>query len=178
MDTIEITPARVDDAEQILAVQHAAYRLEAERHGAAMLPPLAESLDELIAALDSHIVLVARHSTGVATTRSDPVVGSVRALVHDDTAHIGRLAVRPDLHGRGIGRQLLWAIERSTTASVARYELFTGHRSARNLRMYERAGYRRIRDVPASEQVTLIYMEKATMRPGAGARRVLGAPVS
>ena len=176
MDTIEITPARVDDAEQILAVQRAAYRLEAERHGVTVLPPLTETRDELTAALRTHVVLVARHSTGVATTPGDPVVGSVRALVRDATAHIGRLSVRPDLQGHGIGRRLLWAIER-VTAPVARYELFTGHLSARNLRLYGRAGYRRIRDVPADEGVTLVYMEKAIAGESGAAREILSAPV-
>ena len=163
MDTIEITPAPVDAAQEILDLQRAAYQVEARRYGVTDLPPLTQTLDDLIAEYATHTILVARYSPGIATTPNDPIVGSVRARVVDGTAHIGRLVVTPDMHGRGIGRQLLWGIERST-APVTRYELFTGHRSDRNLRMYERAGYRRIRTERQSDRVSLVYMEKVAHR--------------
>ena len=75
--------------------------------------------------------------------------------------------VEPQLHGRGIGRRLLRHIEQ-VTAPIERYELFTGHRSDRNLRLYERAGYRRIRIEPRTPTVTLVYLEK----PGHAAQRL------
>jgi ribosomal protein S18 acetylase RimI-like enzyme len=164
LDTIEITPARVDDAQQILDLQRAAYRSVAEHYGVWDLPPLTQTLDELIAEYATHSILVARHSPGIATTPRDPIVGSVRARVVDGTAYVGRLAVAPDMHARGIGRRLLWGIERST-APVHRYELFTGGRSDRSLRMYERAGYRRIRAEQQPDTVTLVYMEKVERLP-------------
>lgn len=163
METIEIKPARVGDAQQILDLQRLAYRLEAQRYGVDDLPPMTQTLDDLIAEYDTSTILVARYSPGIATTPSDPIVGSVRARVMDGTGHVGRLAVVPKMHGRGIGRQLLWAVER-VTAPVDRYELFAGHRSERNLRMYERAGYRRIRSEQQPDAGTLIYMEKVVRR--------------
>ena len=166
MDTIEITPAQVDAAQEILDLQRAAYQVEARRYGVTHLPPLTQTLDDLIAEFATHTLLIARYSPGIATTPNDPIVGSVRARVVDDTAYIGRLIVTPDMHGRGIGRQLLWGIERAT-APVERYELFTGHRSDRNLRMYERAGYRRIRTERQSDEVSLVYMQKVAPRGAA-----------
>lgn len=163
METIEIKPAQIGDAQQILDLQGVAYRLEAERYGVDDLPPMTQTLDHLIAEYDTSTILVARYSPGIATGPSDPIVGSVRARVVEGTAYVGRLAVVPDMHGRGIGRQLLWAVERAT-APVDRYELFTGHRSDRNLRMYERAGYRRIRSEQQRDAVTLVYMEKVVRR--------------
>ncbi|MBW3603548.1 MAG: GNAT family N-acetyltransferase [Actinobacteria bacterium] len=149
--------AHPDDAGEIIALQRAAYRIEAERYDDFGLPPLTETADEFVAALDTHTVLVARRRDGEP---SAPIVGTARARVVGDTAHIARLSVLPALHGQGIGRQLLAAIEHET-APVRRYELFTGHRSERNLRMYERAGYRRIHTEPQSDAVLLIFMEKA-----------------
>ncbi|CAN5920813.1 GNAT family N-acetyltransferase [soil metagenome] len=149
---LDIAPARAGDADEIIALQRAAYRIEAERYDDFGLPPLTETPTDLVAALDTHTVLVARRHDGA-------VVGTARARIRGDTAHIARLSVRPDLHGHGIGRQLLRAIEQAT-APVRRYELFTGHRSDRNLRMYERAGYRRVRNAPQSDAVVLIYLEK------------------
>lgn len=164
MDTIAITPAREQDAAHILGLQRAAYRLEAVRYDDHGLPPLTQTLDALLAEFVTHTILVARRSTGIAAGPADPIVGSIRARVDAGTAHIGRLAVTPGLHGRGIGRRLLWGIERAV-APVERYELFTGHRSDRNLRMYARAGYRRVRTEAQSERVSLVFMEKPAPRP-------------
>lgn len=166
MDTLEIRPARPDDAEEILDLQRAAYRIEAERYGDFALPPLTETLDDLTAMFHTHTILVARHTVAVATVATDPIVGTVRARVVGGTANVARLAVHPALHGRGIGRQLLVAIERAV-APVDRYELFTGHRSERNLRLYERAGYRQLRTVRESDRVSLTFLEKVATNGGA-----------
>jgi ribosomal protein S18 acetylase RimI-like enzyme len=151
LDTIETSHAELRDAERILFLQYAAYRLEAELYDDYRLPPLTQTLPDLLAEYRTHTILVARDQC--------QIVGTVRARVVDGTAHIGRLAVDPLRHGRGIGRRLLRDIERAT-APVERYELFTGHRSDRNLRLYERAGYHRIRTEPRSRTVSLVYLEK------------------
>ena len=54
---------------------------------------------------------------------------------------IGRLMAAPDLAGHGLGRMLLEHAERQAPDGVARYRLFTGAGSARNLRLYRAAGY-------------------------------------
>ena len=73
--------------------------------------------------------------------RRSPAVGwSARcARERDGVLHVGRLVVAPDLQGRGIGTRLLLAAERSTALPSA--TLFTGARSAANLRLYRRHGY-------------------------------------
>jgi len=151
LDTIEISHAEAGDAERILYLQYAAYRTEAELYDDFRLPPLTQTLPELLAEFRTHTILVAR--------RQGRIVGSVRARVDDGAAHIGRLAVDPAWHGQGIGRGLLRGIEQAT-APVERYELFTGHRSDRNLRLYQRAGYHRIRMERRSATVSLVYLEK------------------
>ena len=44
--------------------------------------------------------------------------------------------------------------------AARRYELFTGEKSAGNIRLYERLGYRICRRERLSEQVMLVWMEK------------------
>jgi GNAT superfamily N-acetyltransferase len=165
VDTIEIGPARPDDAPEILALQRAAYRIVAELYDDFTLPPLTETLDDLTALFDTHTILVARRTAAGAAVAAGPMVGTVRARVVGGTAHIGRLAVRPALHGRGIGRQLLVAIERAV-APVDRYELFTGHRSERSLQLYARAGYRPLRTVRESDRLSLTFLEKVVADGG------------
>jgi RimJ/RimL family protein N-acetyltransferase len=43
-----------------------------------------------------------------------------------------------------------------------RYELFTDHKSERNIRLYEKLGYRVCRKEPVSEGLVFYYMEKLT----------------
>jgi ribosomal protein S18 acetylase RimI-like enzyme len=73
---------------------------------------------------------------------------------------VGRLIVAPDLQGRGIGTRLIAELERRLGSEVARFEVFTGHRSARNLDLYRRLGYREIGRRRAGEAVELVFLEK------------------
>ncbi|RQX52050.1 GNAT family N-acetyltransferase, partial [Micromonospora chalcea] len=82
MTDVTIAPADVADAGEILTVQRAAYLVEAQRYRDVFLPPLTETLDEVRAALAGpDVVLAAR--------RGPRLVGSVRARVDGDTAHVG-----------------------------------------------------------------------------------------
>jgi ribosomal protein S18 acetylase RimI-like enzyme len=170
-----ITPARPADAGELLTVQRAAYLIEGERYGSFRLPPLTETLDEVRATLDAATLdaaardAAARSADGVARDGGTVVlvarlghrlVGSVRARVDGDTAHIGRLAVAPDLHGHGIGRRLLTAIEQALAGRVTRFELFTGADSEANLRLYRSAGYRDTGHRAIDSGPGLAYLEK------------------
>jgi ribosomal protein S18 acetylase RimI-like enzyme len=151
-DNICITLASVEDAEDILTLQRLAYRSESALHGNALIPPLMQTLDELREEFETR--------TFFKAVTEGRIVGSGRG--HQDehgTLHIGRLAVHPDLQGRGIGTSLLRRIEAAFPAA-RRFELFTGHRSERNLRLYQRLGYRVFKREPAADGVTLVFLEK------------------
>lgn len=147
-----IAPAEPRDAGELLTLQRAAYVTEAQLHDDPCLPPLTETLDELRAAMAAGTMLKA-----VLGAR---IVGAVRGRSEGETLYVGRTAVVPDLQGRGIGTRLLAAIEATAGPQVERFELFTGDRSAANLRLYERLGYRELRREQAGPRVTLVFMEK------------------
>ncbi|HEX5498284.1 MAG TPA: GNAT family N-acetyltransferase, partial [Thermomicrobiales bacterium] len=69
------------------------------------------------------------------------------------------LVVDSDMRRRGIGSALMAAIERCFPAPVC-FELFTGDRSAGNLRLYQRLGYVEHHRVAASDCVQLVYLRK------------------
>jgi ribosomal protein S18 acetylase RimI-like enzyme len=148
--SVQITPASVHDAGEILTVQRAAYVSEARLHETFTLPPLTETVDEVRAAIADATVLKA--------LAGDRIVGAVRGTVTDRTGHIGRLAVAPDLQGHGIGTRLVRAIESVLSEQVDRFELFTGPRSEANVRLYERLGYQRI--ATPSGRAPLIYLAR------------------
>jgi len=139
------------DAPAILELQKRAYAAEAELYADRELPPLTQSLDSLRAEFADAVVLKAV-AAGV-------IVGSVRARRAGDTWQIGRLVVHPDFQGQGLGTRLMRAIERES-GELRRFELFTGHRSTGNIRLYERLGYARSREQVLSPALTLVFMEK------------------
>lgn len=148
---MEIVLADPTDAEEILAVVHAAFRPVAEEYGVPTLPPLRETLDDLSADFRTHVVLKA--------VEDGRIVGSVRGALRDGTCEIGRLAVTPASQGRGIGAALAKAIEAHFPQAV-RFELFTGDRRGPSLHIYERLGYRAFRVVAVSETLRLVYLDK------------------
>jgi ribosomal protein S18 acetylase RimI-like enzyme len=146
-----IVPARVRDAEAILKLQYLCYQTEAALYDDYTIAPLVQPLTGLLAEYDTHHILVVQYGK--------EVVGSVRGQLVDGTCHIGRLCVHPRLQGRGLGTQLMQAIE-TDFIEAKRYELFTGHRSEQNLRLYRRLGYTDFREVTVSLNLRLIYLEK------------------
>lgn len=150
--SIQIAPAIPSDAAEILNLQKLAYRSEAALYDDPDLPPLTQTQAELEAEF-------MRWSFLKAIAEDGRIVGSVRACLEDDTCYIARLFVHPDYQNQGIGSLLLEAIERQF-AQAARYELFTGEKSARNLYLYQKLGYRVIRREKQSDRVNLLYLEK------------------
>jgi predicted N-acetyltransferase YhbS len=138
------------DLDAVLAVQRAAFTVEAQLYDDPSLPPLQESREQLVA--DLH------RSHGLVALDGDRVVGSVRVRVEGTSLHIARLSVAPDQQGRGLGTLLLARAESVAEAEEAL--LFTGHLSASNLRLYARAGYVEQRRVRVDERVTLVYLRK------------------
>lgn len=146
-----IEPATLDDAQRILTLQHLAYQSEAAIYDDFNLPPLLETLEDLTARFGDRRFLKA--------VDGDRLVGSVRAFQEGETCFMERLIVHPDHRRRGIGTDLLNRIE-TLFPTARRFELFTGHQSEGNIRLYERLGYRAFCQKQANEKVTLVYMEK------------------
>ena len=149
---LDIVPVRPEDAGELLTLQRAAFVTEAQLYGDPRLPALVETLPELLAAVSGGPALVAR--TG------SRVVGSVRARAAAGVLQVGRLVVAPDQQGRGIGAALLAAVERAAGPHVHTAALFTGHRSAGNLRLYARAGYVEQRRERVDAELTLVHLAK------------------
>ena len=147
-----IQRATAADLPELLAVQKVAYASEAEIYGDTSLPAMRQSLAEITADFGKMIFL-----KGVVNGK---IVASIRG--YDDgqgTAHILRLSVLPYFRGRGLGRRLIASIEKEFS-KVKRCEIFTGHRSATNIHLYSKMGYKRFKTEPFNANVEWVYMEK------------------
>ncbi|MGC9965828.1 MAG: GNAT family N-acetyltransferase [Syntrophobacteraceae bacterium] len=148
---MKIERAVIEDAPGIMALQKLAYRSEAQIYNDFSIQPLMQTLEDLKGEFQSHDVFKA--------IRGKNLVGSVRTRVSGGTCYVGKLIVHPEYRNQGIGSALMAHIE-SHNSAVKRFELFTGHLSARNLYLYEKLGYRVYKREKAGDHLTLIFLEK------------------
>ena len=153
LEGLVVTRAQPADAGEILTVQRAAFLAEAQWNGSLDLPPLTETLPELLATLDSEVVLVAR-SRG-------RLVASVRGVVRPGGRwYVSRLAVVPDLQGQGIGSHLMDVIESVAPPETAAISLLTGAGSMPNLSFYRARGYVETERSIGDTGIPVVIMER------------------
>lgn len=146
-----ILPAQREDLQEILDLQYLAYQSEAKLCNNPNIPPLTQTLRDIEQEFQTGIVLKCMDHNHV-------IVASIRGYAGNGSFYIGKLIVRPDLQGQGIGTKLLEEIERNYP--YKRYELFTSSNSLRNIKLYERLGYVVFKEQEAAKNLKLIYLEK------------------
>jgi tRNA (guanine37-N1)-methyltransferase len=140
------------DAGELLTLQRAAYVTEGQIYDNASIPPLTQTLAELQAELAESIALKA--------TLGCRMVGTARARLEDGTLHIGRIAIAPDMQGRGIGTALIERLEADHGSGAHTFALFTGDSNPANRRLYERLGYRETHAEVLDFGVRLVHLAK------------------
>ncbi len=146
-----IERATVADAEEILSLQKLAYKSEAEIYNDFTIPPLLQTLEEIKKDFENQIFLKA--------TIDGKIRGSVRAFIQGETCYIGRLIVHPDFQNQRIGTKLMNKIE-EIFKDAERFELFTGHKSEKNLYLYQKLGYKVFKTVKANDRLNIVYLDK------------------
>lgn len=148
-----IDKADYNDLQKILNLQYLAYQSEAELLGNKDIPPLKQTLDEVIDEFNNGIIL--------KMVIDNEIIGSVRAEEKNGTVCIGKLMVHPDYRCRGYGSKLLSEIE--SYFPNKRYELFTSTKSKDNIRLYQKMGYTIFNCKAVNEQLQFVYMEKCSL---------------
>lgn len=146
-----IQEAEKKDLQEILNLQYLAYQSEAQLLNNPNIPPLKQTIEEIEKEFSDGIFLK-------VVDEDDVIVGSVRACLANDTLYIGKLIVHPRMQSQGIGTKLLEEIER--VCPCKRCELFTSSKSTRNIRLYERVGYRVFEEKVVSDNLKFVYLEK------------------
>lgn len=146
-----INTATEADIAEILALQKLAYQSEALLYNDYTIQPLVQDEFSLLEEFKNGTILKA--------TIDQQIIGSVRATIGGDTCYLGKLIVSPEHQNKGIGKQLMKAIE-EIYGKVAHYELFTGDQSVKNIALYELLGYEIFNHKIINERLTMIFMRK------------------
>ena len=146
-----ILKANRNDLQEILQLQYLAYQSEADLFGSRDIPPLKQTLAEVVEEFNSGVILK-------MVDDKNAIIGSVRAIERDGTVYIGKLMVHPDHRHKGYGTRLLSEIEKCFPDK--RYELFTSTRSLDNIRLYQKLGYTTFAQKAVNDELNFVYMEK------------------
>lgn len=140
-----------EEAEEVWALQHAAYRAEAALIGVAQLPPLQDTVDALIACRERFY--------GLRTTAGE-LAGAISCETDRQGRHtICRLMVHPDYHRQGIGSKLLaYLLEREPAPS---WTVTAEARNAPALALYEKSGFVRKGSLQPAPDITLVRLERS-----------------
>ncbi len=147
----EIKKAEHSDLKEILQLQYLAYQSEADLFGSRDIPPLKQTLDEVVEEFRSGVILK-------MVDDKNNIIGSVRAQERDGTVYIGKLMVHPEYRHKGYGTKLLSEIEKCFPDK--RYELFTSTRSLDNIRLYQKQGYMIFARKAVNDELEFVYMDK------------------
>lgn len=153
-----IKRAKISNMGEILSLQKLAYKSEAELYNDFSIPPLVQTPEEIKEEFKNHVFL--------KVVENERIIGSVRALqINNKTCYIGRLIVHPDFQNQGIGTNLMKEIE-DIFKECERFELITGHMSQKNIRLYEKLGYKKFKTTKLTENLNLVYLEKINFQGG------------
>ena len=147
-----IIPASPGDAAAIHEIQMRAFAEEGRLSGSTQIPPLAEA----VAAIELHI----RTQTVLTAREGDRVIGSARGIADGAVCTIRGVSVDPAYQGRGIGADLLRAVEQAHPRAE-RFELTTNTLVPGNVAFYERRGYKVNELTKYGAKIVLAQMSKA-----------------
>ncbi|MCD8269287.1 MAG: GNAT family N-acetyltransferase [Parabacteroides sp.] len=128
---IGIQKATPDDLPEILHLQKLAFTEVALAMDNFNLPPLQQTQDDLSKEYESGIILK-------YLSADEKLVGSVRGCMDNDhICHVGKLIVHPGYQNQGIGKALMYEIEKYFPA-CSKFELFTGEETPNTLHLYKK----------------------------------------
>lgn len=138
-----------ETAKDILELQTASYKIEAELIGFSEIPPLKDTLDSLKKCQE----------TFYGYYKDDALAGIISYKITDNILDIYRVAVHPSFFRMGIADALINFVE-NLHKYIGKAAVSTGKENLPAVSLYLKEGYKKVRDVKVSEGIYITEFEK------------------
>ncbi|WP_226568250.1 GNAT family N-acetyltransferase [Bacillus stratosphericus] len=139
-----------EQAKQILHIQLAAYQREAEQIGYQYLPPLKETVKDIMETDEMFI----------GFEKEGSLLGIASYEMYEDRIVLSRLAVHPQHAHQGIGTKLMHSIIEHHQP----IELTTAEANIPAIRLYEKLGFKQTNRFQVENELMLTKMERSMLR--------------
>jgi ribosomal protein S18 acetylase RimI-like enzyme len=149
---IEIRPLDLGDPETIadlVRLQRAGYRVEADLIGFEDLPPLRETPEELATVEESFL----------GAYEDERLLGAIAFFRHPTWVDIYRLVVHPGAFRRGVATRLLDALD-ELHADAAYTTVATSEENAPAVELYERRGFKAVGRTTVAPGIRIVRFER------------------
>lgn len=153
MNTLNnIKQADITDLKEILSLQKTAFMEVAKLMNNYEIPPLLQTIEDARNDFEQCVILK-------YISPDNQIIGSVRGNIYNaNSCYIGKLIVHPDCQNQGIGKALMYEIEKYFPF-CQKFTLFTGAETPNTLFLYKKVGYQ-VMYMKEVDGLHLIYMEK------------------
>ena len=148
---MKLIPATVQDIPALYDLQLLAFESEAEMIGSRDVPALLESREHHRQEFPNWITMKLVNDEG-------KIVGAIRYRPDGGIIDVGRLMVHPDYRRQGLAQRMLAEVDRACPDLTR--ELYTCTKSWINIRLYDKMGYRPVREVTEESGLSFVYMRK------------------
>lgn len=148
---MKLIPATVQDIPALYDLQLLAFESEAEMIGSRDVPALLESREHHRQEFPNWITMKLVSDEG-------KIVGAIRYRPDGGIIDVGRLMVHPDYRRQGLAQRMLAEVDRACPDLTR--ELYTCTKSWINIRLYDKMGYRPVKEVTEQSGLSFVYMRK------------------
>lgn len=152
---MDVERAALSDCQEILSLQKLVYVSEAEIYEDFGIAPLVQTLHEIEDEFRKKVFL--------KIVSDAKIIGSARGSAEKGTCYVEKLIVHPNFQNIGLGTKLIKELERFFS-DCERFELFTGHKSQKNLRLYTKLGYIAFKSLRVTSNLNFVFLEKLVQR--------------
>jgi ribosomal protein S18 acetylase RimI-like enzyme len=138
-----------ETVENILCLQLASYRVEADLIGFDEIPPLKDTMDTLGACGEIFYGYFVEET----------LAGIISYKIEDRVLDIHRVAVHPSFFKRGIAKKMLAHIEKGNSG-LHKIIVSTGRENNPAVELYLNNGFKKVRDIEVAENFFITCFEK------------------
>ena len=138
-----------ETAKNVLELQIASYKVEAEIIGFYEIPPLKDTINSL---KECDEIFYGYHI-------KDTLAGIISYKIIDDVLDIHRVAVHPQFFKMGIAGKLINFVE-GLESNITKVVVCTAKRNLPAINLYLKNGYKDIKDIEISKNIYLTEFEK------------------